>query len=294
MLIDCSTDSETQPRQSYNMTYHQTNHGPGSIHTTTTQKLNLSSSLLNTPFVPAGQQPNKKKFRCTWEGCTRSFDSPHNVKQHVREAHTGEKPHVCNACWANGVRSAFTRPFGLTRHMQQVHDVDTRPSRAVASSAARAFGGVGAGAGAGASRQADSSQTIENNEFAEMGALLTNANAEMGGVMSDVQFQFDADLSSADVSDDQNGGVVACGECGFSAMNREEILTHLHAIHGVRNSRYCSCSICTTMFITSEEAAMDHAVLLFNGGFHVDRDANSSQEGPDANIDPALLSLSYP
>jgi hypothetical protein len=120
MLIDCSTDSETQPRQSYNMTYHQTNHGPGSIHTTTTQKLNLSSSLLNTPFVPAGQQPNKKKFRCTWEGCTRSFDSPHNVKQHVREAHTGEKPHVCNACWANGVRSAFTRPFGLTRHMQQV------------------------------------------------------------------------------------------------------------------------------------------------------------------------------
>jgi hypothetical protein len=211
------------------------------------------------------------------------------VQQHVREQHTFEKPHQCQSCWANGVHTAFSRPFGLTRHMRQVHYVGTKPARAVASPAAEAFGDVAAAA---ASQWADTSQAIENNEFADMGALLTSVNAEM----SDVQFKFDSELFDVDVSDKHHSGVVACGEssCGYAAANREEILAHLHVIHGAPNTRFCSCSICTTMFISSEEAAVDHAIFLGNGASHVDRDANFLHEGPDANIDPALLSFSYP
>jgi hypothetical protein len=283
------------------MTYHQTNQGAGfgAIHTTTTQTSTLSSSLLNTPFVLAGQKPNNKNFQCAWEGCGRWFSSPHNVAQHVRENHTGEKPHECQLCWAKGVFSGFARPFGLTRHMGQVHSVDTRRSRAAMSMTADAFGGAAvAPVALQWADPADPSQAIEDDEFAEFGALPAGANAEMGAAsgdvdMSDFQFQFDTGLSNVDVSDNHNNNVIACGECGYFAANQEGILTHLHAMHGIRNTPFCSCSICTTMFLSSEEAAVNHAISLGNGAFQVEGGASFSQEGPDANIDPALLSFSY-
>jgi hypothetical protein len=293
------------------MTYHQTNQGAGfgSIHKTTTQNSTLSSSLLNTPFAPAGQKPpSSKNFQCKWENCGRWFSSPHNVAQHVREKHTGETPHECQLCLANGVFSGFARPHGLTRHMDQVHSVGTRPSRpsraaraarAATSTTADAFGGA---AVAPVAFQwvdpADPSQIVEDDEFAEFGALLAGANAEMGAAsgdveMSDFQFQFDSGLSNVDVSENHNNNVIACGECDYSAANQENILMHLHATHGVINTPFCSCSICTAMFLSSEEAAVNHAISLGNGAFQVEGGAGFSQEGPDANIDPALLSFSY-
>lgn len=306
------------------MAHNQPSQGFGSIHTTTTQNPTLSSSLLNTAFVPtttatesANRQTKKSKsYPCTWPGCTQLFSCPHNVQQHIREKHTLEKPYVCDTCASDGTYSAFSRPYGLNRHMKQVHYVGVEPSSAVTSLTADELEVDDV------SQWTGSSQAVEGafahmGEFAEMGALLGRANAVMGDVSSNVeisgvQSQFDAELPDANVSGLRNSGSIACGECGYAATRHEEILTHMHTAHGAPNTRFCACNICTLMFVPSEEEAMNQAIMLADGALHTHQDASFRQEGPNvtmapdwssqpdasnaigfSNIDPALLSFSY-
>ena len=263
------------------------------VHTTTTQSSNLASSLLNTPFVPATepkasrrQRNRENRFPCTWEGCDRFFQCPHNVKQHIREAHTLEKPYVCDECAAQGAFSAFSRQYGLNRHKRQVHFIGTKPAKAVSSSSASDLQGPAV------PQWANPSQFVGNHEFADMGAMLTETNTEMDAVsngfgMSDLQFQFDAGPPGVDVSNTQNGDGLACGECGYAAAKNEDILMHMHAFHGAPNTRFCTCSICSMMFVPSEEDAISHATMLGNGALNVPSDANFGQEGPDGIMEPA-------
>ena len=101
------------------------NSGMYSMHTVQ-QPADLNNSLLNQPFNPSAtyqhsaQQPTPKKshpkrYQCTREGCERMFAGPHNVNQHIREAHTGEKPYKCPECTALGHDKAFARPFSCFR-----------------------------------------------------------------------------------------------------------------------------------------------------------------------------------
>jgi hypothetical protein len=266
------------------------------VHTTTTQRSNLSSSLLNTPFVPAtkpkasrSQRNRGKKYPCTWQGCGRCFECPHNVQQHIREAHTFEKPYQCDDCAAEGVFSAFSRQYGLNRHKRQVHFVGTKPSKAVSSSTAGDF------TNAAVPQWTNQSQPFENDEFTEMGAMLTQANFEMGAVsgdveMSDVQFQFDAGQSEVGIAGAQNGGSLGCGECDYATAQNEDILMHMHAVHGAPNTRFCICNVCSMMFIPGEDDAVSHAMLLGNGAFRATSDANFTQDGPNVSMAPAWSS----
>jgi DNA-directed RNA polymerase subunit M/transcription elongation factor TFIIS len=243
------------------------------VHTSTTQSYDLAPSLLNTPFIPATElkasrnpRNRAKKYPCTWESCNRFFDCPHNVQQHIREAHTGERPYVCDVCVAEGAISAFSRQYGLNRHKRQVHFVGTQSSKAASNS---------------------------NDEFAGIGAMLAQANFEMGAASSDVemsesQFHFDAELSDTDVSGAQDSGILfACGECGHVSATEEDTFTHMHASHKVPNTRFCACKICTTMFTPSDEDAANHRMLLRNGAFHAASDASYAQDGPNVTMAPA-------
>jgi hypothetical protein len=190
--------------------------------------------------------------------------------------------------------------------MRQVHSVNNQPSKAVSSS----------NAGHSAALQWTSqSQLIESGKFAETGAVLAQANFEVGAVSSDVemadsQFQFDAELSDMDISDEQL--FFECDQCGYTSAIEEDIFTHMHALHNFPNTQFCSCGICTLMFKPSKEDAMNHEILLGNGAFHLPSGAASfAQDGPNVttapawssqlspgdaagcdNIDPALLSSS--
>lgn len=230
------------------------------VHTATTQSYDLTSSLLNTPFVPAtetqaprNRRNREKKYPCTWQGCDRYFDCRHNVQQHIREAHTGVKPYECTACAADGAFSAFSRQYGLNRHMRQVHFVGTQSSKAVSSSSA-AF-----------------SRDVE---------------------MSDEQFQFDAGLSDTDIADIQHSGSLsfACDECGHVAASEEDVFRHMHASHQAPNTRFCACNICTTMFKPSEQDAVNHTMFLGNGAFDMPSYANFAPDGPNVTMTPAWSS----
>ena len=269
------------------------------VYTATTQSYDLASSLLNAPFAPA-TEPNaprnrrnrEKKYPCTWQGCDRFFDCPHNVQQHIREAHTGEKPYVCDACAAEGVHSAFSRRYGLNRHMRQVHFVGTQSPKVVSSSSA---------SNSGVLQRTNQSQAIKHDDFDETGAMLTQANFEMGALsgdveMSDGQFHFDAESSDMDVSGVQHSGSLtfACDECGYASATEEDIFMHMHGIHMAPNTRFCACQVCTMMFTPSEGDAMNHEILLRNGAFHVPSVTNFAQDGPNFTTAPAWSSQLEP
>jgi len=192
-------------------------------------------------------------------------------------------------CAAEGTFASFSRQFGLNRHKRQVHSVGAQSSKAVPGSSA---GNVGAAA---VPQWTHQPQVAEDSEFADMGAMLSQANVEMGAIFSDFEmseelFHFDAEMSDFDVSGSQNSGSHACGECGFAAVKKEDILLHIHAVHQAPNSRFCACNICAMMFIPSEEDAINHAMLLGNGAFHVPSDANFAQDGPNVTMAPAWSS----
>lgn len=269
MLISISKISQTsQQKMSYN------------VHTATTQSYDLASSLLNTPFVPAtetqaprNRRNREKKYPCTWQGCDRYFDCLHNVQQHIREAHTGEKPYKCAACAAEGAFSAFSRQFGLNRHMRQVHFVGAQSSKAV------------------------SSPSASNPGVAAIGAVLAEASFDTDAFSSDVeisdeQFQFDAELTDTDVTGIQHSGSLsfACDECGHVAASEEDVFAHMHASHQAPNTRFCACNICTMMFKPGEQDAMHHTTLLGNGAFYIPSDASFAQDGPNVTIAPAWSS----
>ncbi|XP_063706572.1 zinc finger protein 260-like [Culicoides brevitarsis] len=57
----------------------------------------------------------EKKYKCTFEGCTKSFPVSTGLTVHMR-SHTKEKPYACDDC-----PEKFAYRIGLRRHAQKVH-----------------------------------------------------------------------------------------------------------------------------------------------------------------------------
>ncbi|KAM0722582.1 hypothetical protein Q7P37_002023 [Cladosporium fusiforme] len=283
------------------MSIHQpdmdTDTGRDTWHTTTTQTATLTNSLLTHPVDPlTAQAPTNtaKTHPCTWAGCNRLFACPHNVQQHIREAHTLERPHKCLVCAASGIDHGFSRPYGLNRHMAQVHGVGERPTRKARRSkrtvemrnafGAAMAGGSGDGAAVGAQNFdfdvdvdfgfQDQVQEVTGgagDDFTQTAALLTDANAQMDWSgkdveMSDAQFQA-GNVSSGSGSDSSFG--FFCGVCDSSFAAQREVFAHMHAMHKTARSRFCSCHECKAMFLSRAEDAVNHEKLLRGGGFLV-------------------------
>lgn len=253
-----------------------------------------------TPTADTGSPLTNRQARehshpCPWPGCSRSFAGPWNVQQHIREKHTFERPYKCDDCAADGIETAFTRQYGLNRHKVQMHDYPSRSSRA-----AQVAGG------AESTAQATAAWTQlppggANEEFGEMRNLLTRANADVGageyGVelpgnqfqfdaeQPDVQFQFDAEQSNS-VSGAQDNGAYTCGDCNYSAASQVHVLYHCHAVHQAPSSRFCSCNICSAMYLTNQDEAVNHANFLGNGGFLAGPDYGYVQNASTMDVEP--------
>jgi hypothetical protein len=213
------------------------------------------------------------------------------VQQHIREAHTGEKPYECEVCAAEGVFSAFSRQYGLKRHKGQVHFLGTQSSTTASSSNASNPGA------AAVVQRTDQLQIVGNDDFEGIGAILAQANFDVGADSSDVQvsdgrFVFDAELSDMDISGAQHGGglIFACDDCGYASATEEDICMHMHATHEAPNTRFCACKVCKTMFKPNKEDAINHTILLRAGAFHVPSETSFMQDGPNVTMAPVWSS----
>jgi len=289
------------------------NNGMGSMHTVQ-QPADLNNSLLSQPFNPntTAQQPyqqtyqqpvqyqqqpyqqpapkkgNTKRYQCTWEGCDRMFAGPHNVNQHIREAHTKEKPFKCPECTALGYDTGFARPFSLNRHRRQRHHVDTRVARpAGVVENARGPGAMAAGDAdmGGMLRGVLFGNNVNNNSAAlpqapaNMGGFQNNAPATQNG--EDDWFGAFANSGNAAAQADNSGGqafapdatiddffnsgndqmnvkqpsdqiqpaVISCGHCGYKTQDQNPMLLHQHDEHLVPNTPLCDCTVCKMIYV---------------------------------------------
>ncbi|EGG11366.1 uncharacterized protein MELLADRAFT_76642, partial [Melampsora larici-populina 98AG31] len=64
---------------------------------------------------------NKKRYQCTWTGCTRTYAKPIRLKEHER-SHTNERPHACPHCPAT-----YRRDTHLTAHIRMHLPEESKP-----------------------------------------------------------------------------------------------------------------------------------------------------------------------
>ncbi|KAI9740680.1 MAG: Strongly-conserved Zn-finger binding protein (TFIIIA) [Claussenomyces sp. TS43310] len=71
-----------------------------------------------TPFSPARKFPSElKTIKCTFEGCTKTFNRPARLTSHLR-SHTNERPFVCSH---DGCDKAYMQEKHLIQHVKGSH-----------------------------------------------------------------------------------------------------------------------------------------------------------------------------
>uniref|UniRef100_A0A336MC16 CSON014881 protein n=1 Tax=Culicoides sonorensis TaxID=179676 RepID=A0A336MC16_CULSO len=104
----CGKPFKTKADHDIHFTYHGTPSMPCSI---CGRLLMNRKTLAKHMLVHTGE----KKYKCTFEGCTRAFPVSTGLSVHMR-SHTKEKPYSCDDC-----TEKFTYRIGLRRHAQKIH-----------------------------------------------------------------------------------------------------------------------------------------------------------------------------
>lgn len=170
----------------------------------------------------------KHNIPCTWEGCGRMFTCNHNVQQHIRETHTGERPHVCAICAARGIDSRYARPGTLYRHIRSQHKIEPDvknkrgPRKTLLSTGPVSAVPVPAPAPA---------QQPKKRGRKPKSATQQDDPAPEPAQMQPVAF-------------DQS-----CEFCGAELTGAEHALLHLHLEHSVPASPECGCSFCKSQLM---------------------------------------------
>lgn len=193
-------------------------------------------------------------FPCSWNGCDRMFACPHNVEQHIREAHTGERPYECGRCG-----TAFARPFALYRHLKGIHGVENAgPGRGRGGGLERIGIVEGArvkkirGRRGGRGGRRGGANTVGERGLVQL--------AEAVGMPLAMSQQLEPGPKQNPTFEVNNFTLnpTACA-CGERFDNREAFLSHLHLDHDQAPSPSCNCMICIDQFGGPVDGAGVHA-----------------------------------
>ena len=205
----------------------------------------LSPTLENYPTPTSITSYNAglnkgKTHPCTWSGCDRVFTCPHNVRQHIRETHTHERPHSCEICAAKGEIRSFARPYSLTRHKMNVHKTD-----------------LGSDRGKKATQQQVSSGLKNISIFNNTPSLISNFPDDSLRLPKPTHNETSPDFLGLDHT--TQGFALpdaifayqptSCIVCVSILGNFDALYTHLHLVHGTESYPQCLCAVCQMMFV---------------------------------------------
>jgi hypothetical protein len=256
-----------QPYGDFNMSAQFTT-PPGAAAT-----VNMAHETTNSPTPTTTASPQQgsyyhaeKKFPCTFASCDRLFTSPHNVAQHNREAHTGEKPYACSVCAEAGIAKAFTRPASLYRHIRGVHSLDVDYAR---GKGVRKIVGPRKDPVPAApvkteptrrqSYAAPMPTQVNGPEQRMYGARPDQLVVEQGWIARPVETNgaldfptqeapFQPPISAANMIMGYTCGYAICG----TFPTADEYLTHLHNVHQQPRSADCTCTSCQVVFFNKD------------------------------------------
>ncbi|KAH8100626.1 hypothetical protein BXZ70DRAFT_972621, partial [Cristinia sonorae] len=82
------------------------------------QTFHIPTSIVDSISARA---PRKKRYRCSYEGCTNSYSKPSRLAEHER-SHTGDRPFVCSPC-----NKRYLRESHLQAHSRSHLPSSSRP-----------------------------------------------------------------------------------------------------------------------------------------------------------------------
>ena len=75
----------------------------------------MSRMLLSSSPPTKHLRPQTKRFTCSYQGCSKSFNKPDHLRTHIR-THTGERPFQCSVC-----SRGFAGKGNLKKHYNRIH-----------------------------------------------------------------------------------------------------------------------------------------------------------------------------
>lgn len=188
-------------------------------------------SIAGTPLTPQDTAAKKKPDKihpCPYScldrtGQPRMFTCQHNVRQHVREKHTQERPYRCELCGPS--HHGFNRPYTFNRHMLDLHGIHTGPGKGHGTRTVRA-------------KQSSPVDSAPNAQVGDQPTIdLNNYPPQERGLQ--IEESTNDDFAYAELQ---------CHSCDAKFFNRESTLSHLHLAHGQEPSPLCTCMTCSAIY----------------------------------------------
>lgn len=213
------------------------------------------------PRKAAPRTPRACNHPCPYPDCDRAFTCPHNVKQHVREKHTNERPHRCPVCLENGIEHVrFNRPFCMYRHMATMHGMQVGPGRGGKAREKRLEQSAKARGSKGKERAVSEEESEFNDfDFNQWPAFDTSPTHQSfainNGAIDNTPKSNNAGPSDASARMIELGSIpvmsppsvfeaVKCYTCKELFFGHVAVLSHMHSAHNVPQTPFCACGSC--------------------------------------------------
>lgn len=222
------------------------------------------------------QNKQKKEFSCRY--CGRVSTCASNLEEHVL-THTGVKDYLCTYSNENGKTclKRFARPWGLTRHCNDVHKIDVEVTKGGEMKILGRFTGHG---GPKISKRNNTKAPPRGHP-----SLSVTANKDSPSPSPYIP-PLTVDRISITTSGPEGG--CYCAICNRPFARSNELMIHNHVHHELPLSSYCCCNLCS--FDNSISGSPVNTTSSLSN-FYGSGDDQMEVEVPeyDMKIDPKLL-----
>ncbi|KAG9841693.1 hypothetical protein KCU98_g8537, partial [Aureobasidium melanogenum] len=221
------------------------------------------------------QKKQKTEFVCP--SCGRISACASNLEEHIL-THTGIRDYSCTYVNDKGetCHKRFARPWGLTRHCNDVHKVEVKVTK---RRGVEYYGPVQEGGSPKRSKKNHKKTSVLNSP--------PSSSTATGDATPLVLYTPPPTVDHIRITTSGPEGPCLCATCNLAFAEGHELMKHNHLEHGFLLSSYCSCDLCVGW--STPETSFDDSSTLFNiyGSNNDDMEIEAFEE--DMRIDPQLL-----
>ncbi|KAG9515998.1 hypothetical protein KCV07_g7029, partial [Aureobasidium melanogenum] len=223
----------------------------------------------------SNQNKQKKEFVCPH--CRRISECPSNLEEHIL-THTGIRDYLCTYVNEKGetCHKRFARPWGLTRHCNDVHKVEVKVTKR---------GGVEF---LGPLLEDGSPKKSKNNK--KNTSLLRSPHPSPTATEDAnflVPYAPSPTFDHIRIITSGPEEPCLCATCNEAFPGGTELMKHNHLEHGFLLSSYCVCDLCIEGF--TRETSFDDGSTFSNTYGSNDDEMELEVREKDIRIDPQLL-----